>query len=168
MKSLPQTVLLLALVLWAGNCFGSTADDVRCREINFSKSAENKDAVAFSTFLDPDARFVGNKVSHGIEEILAAWSSLLSAGGPDIKWRPQFVEVLEDGSLVLTRGPFRVITTDEDGRPVERWGTFNSVWRKGEDGQWRVVFDAGSPAATEPSEAQKKILETDCATPTAR
>ena len=84
--------------------------------------------------------------------------------GPTIRWRPQFVEVLEDGELALTRGPFRVLTQDEDGNEVQRWGTFNSVWRLQPDGGWRVVFDAGSPAAEPPADDVIALLdvEHDC------
>ena len=44
---------------------------------------------------------------------------------------------------------------------VESWGTFNSVWRVNDDGQWRVVFDAGSPAASAPDDETKALLEAD-------
>lgn len=146
---------------------GSTAaadveDDVRCREISFSLAAEERDADAFSAFIDPDARFVGSSVMHGVEQIVAAWSVFFADDGPSIKWRPQFVEVLEDGTLALTRGPYHVRSSDEDGDPVDSWGTFNSVWRLRDDGQWRVVFDAGSPSSEPPTDEQKEILESTC------
>ena len=85
----------------------------------------------------------------------------LTPDGPAIKWRPQFVEVLDNGTLALSRGPYRVIAQDADGKAVESWGTFNSVWRLNDDGQWRVVFDAGSPAATAPDAATKALLDAD-------
>jgi len=145
----------------------ATADllhDVRCREIGFSKSAERHDLVAFRSFIDADARFVGSSVSKGVDSITEAWSVFFTAGGPTITWRPQLVEVLEDGELALSRGPYRVFATDPDGKLIENWGTFNSVWRLNEDGEWRVVFDAGSPAASEPDDATKALLdaEDDC------
>ncbi len=76
-----------------------------------------------------------------------------------IKWRPQFVEVLEDGSLALTRGPYRLIVTDENGEQTEHWGTFNSVWRLQPDGSWKVVFDAGSNPTETPSDEVKALLD---------
>ena len=83
------------------------------------------------------------------------------ADGPRIKWRPRFVEVLEDGGLALTRGPYRLISTGPEGEEIERWGTFNSVWRLGDDGEWRVVFDAGSPAADAPDDETRALLEAE-------
>jgi ketosteroid isomerase-like protein len=156
-------------IIGLGAIYGAVAsasptDDVRCREIAFSLSAEHGDAKAFTAFIDPDARFVGNSVAHGIEQISEAWKVFFADDGPSIKWRPRFVEVLEDGGLALTRGPYRMISIGEDGNPVERWGTFNSVWRLHDDGEWRVVFDAGSSSSAEPSEEEKALIESnECA-----
>ena len=38
----------------------------------------------------------------------------------------------------MTSGP----VTDPEGKPA---GSFNSIWRLENDGQWRVVFDKGCP-----------------------
>ena len=124
--------------------------------------------AAFRSFIDADARFVSNSVLRGVDDIAAAWSVFFGEDGPSIKWRPQVVEVLEDGKLALSRGPYRVTTQDADGNPVEQWGTYNSIWRLHGDSQWRVVFDAGSPAASPPDEATQALLDSidDCpATP---
>ena len=154
--------LWLVLVLVApSSVLADIADDVRCHEIGFSKAAEANDAGRFASFIDDDARFVGNSVLRGPAAITEAWSVFLQEDGPDIKWRPQFVEVLEDGKLALTRGPFRVVAQDEDGNEVERWGTFNSVWRLQTDGSWKVVFDAGSPAIEAPAEDVQALLDAD-------
>ena len=107
---------------------------------------------------------MSDRVLRGPDAITEAWAVFFSQEGPAIKWRPEIVEILEDGRLALSRGPYRVLATDEDGKPVERWGTFNSVWRMNDDGVWRVVFDAGSPAAVAPDETTRALLdaEYDC------
>jgi ketosteroid isomerase-like protein len=96
--------------------------------------------------------------------VTAAWSVFFTPEGPTIKWRPQIVEVLENGTLALSRGPYQTESTDADGNAVQSWGTFNSVWRLNEDGEWRVVFDAGSPAAGELSDEARSLLDApnDC------
>ena len=153
-----STIALLSLLATVP-ALADTADEVRCREIGFSQSVERKDMDAFRSFIDADARFVSARALRGIDAIAAAWEVFFQDDGPEITWRPQFVEVLDDGKLALTRGPYRVIATDNNGEPQARWGTFNSVWRLHADGQWRVVFDAGSPAATEPNEATRSLLD---------
>ena len=155
---------MAAFVLTANLAYADLADDVRCREIGFSQSVENQDIDAFRSYIDADARFIGAGVLRGIDQVSEAWSVFFTPEGPTIKWRPQVVEVLDNGSLALSRGPYKTTSVDADGNSVESWGTFNSVWRLNENGEWRVVFDAGSPAANEPSAETKALLdaEDDC------
>ncbi|MCP4299750.1 MAG: DUF4440 domain-containing protein [Gammaproteobacteria bacterium] len=151
--------LVAALIFVTSGAIADVSTDVFCQEIAFSQSVENKDIDSFRSFIDIDARFVGSSVDRGPDEISAAWRVFFSDDGPVIKWRPQIVEVLEEGALALTRGPYRMITKDPDGNAVEHWGTFNSIWRKNADGEWRVVFDAGNTSATPPDEKTQTLLE---------
>jgi len=159
-----KAVILIALPFVAASAIADVADDVRCAEISFSQSVENHDITAFTSFIDADARFVGSSISRGPVEVTEAWSVFFADDGPEIKWRPQFVEVLKEGDLALSRGPYRMITRDAEGKTTEHWGTFNSVWRKRADKSWKVVFDAGNVAAEAPSEEIQALLdqENDC------
>jgi len=150
----------MILVIFSGStALADLADEVRCREIGFSVSAETQNAESFASFIDSDARFVVSSVAHGPAAIAEAWGAFFADSGPSIKWRPQFVEVLEDGTLALTRGPYRMITEDENGEKTEHWGTFNSVWRLQPDGEWKVVFDAGNTAAEPPADEIQALLD---------
>ena len=154
-----KSLLLILTILISVTAQADLAEDVRCREIAFSKAAESQDAELFASFIDSDARFVGSSVDRGPQQITTAWGVFFAEDGPSIKWRPQFIEVLEDGMLALSRGPYRMITRDEAGNESEHWGTFNSVWRLNADGQWRVVFDAGNAAAEPPAEEIQALLD---------
>ena len=161
MKISTSLVLLLTV---ATSAIANPSNEVRCREIGFAKSVEAMDRDLFATFIDPDARFVNNKVLRAPEAIVDAWSVFFADDGPSIRWRPQFVEVLESGDLALTRGPYRIIDKNDKGEMTEGWGTFNSVWRLTADGEWFVVFDAGSFPDETPSDEQRALLdaEDDC------
>ena len=154
------TVFLL-LAASAAPALADRADEVRCREIGFSKSVETQERERFASFIDPDARFVGNKVDRSREAIAEAWAVFFTGDLPSIKWRPQFVEVLESGDLALSRGPYRIIDRNAEGEITEAWGTYNSVWRRNADGEWLIVFDAGSFPDETPSEEQRELLESD-------
>ncbi len=157
MKKMIPVVLLFV----ASAAMADLADDVRCREIGFSKSIETRDMELFRSFLDDDARFVGGSVRRGPDEIVAGWRTYEPDDGPMLKWRPHIVEVLEDGKLALSRGPYKYTEKNEEGEEVNYWGTFNSIWRLQENGSWKVVFDAGSPAAQPPSDEQRALLNDD-------
>jgi ketosteroid isomerase-like protein len=155
------SLLSVLLALATTSAAADVADEVRCREIGFSQTVETQDLEAFREFIDADARFVGASVLRGVDDIAAAWAVFFKEDGPTIKWRPQIVEVLADGKLALSRGPYRALSPFPNGDVVEQWGTFNSIWRLNDDGEWRVVFDAGNEAAAEPDDATKALLDAD-------
>lgn len=139
---------------------GPTSEaSVGCTEARFSDAAEHRNRDRFASFLHPDARFVTGVVSRGPEQILQSWAGYFADDGPSIRWRPETVELSEAGDLALSRGPFRIVTTEPSGRRNEQWGTFISVWRLGDDGNWRVQFDTGADLGLEPSDAQRELLE---------
>jgi ketosteroid isomerase-like protein len=152
-------LIVFSMLFLSTAALSDATEEVRCQEIGFSKSVENTDLDQFRSFLDDDARFVGNSVLRGPEAVTNAWGVFFTEGGPLIKWRPQFVEVLEDGNLALTRGPYRMIVKGDDGNTTETWGTFNSVWRRQAGGEWRVVFDAGSQASEAPAAEIMALLD---------
>lgn len=157
-------LIVAASLLAAATAAADLADDVRCREIGFSQSVENQDIDAFRSFIDADARFVGAGVLRGVDQIAESWSVFFKPGLPTIKWRPQIIEVLDDRKLALSRGLYISMAANADGETVESWGTFNSIWRLNDDGVWRVVFDAGSPANGDPTEETRALLaqQDDC------
>ena len=154
---------ILAL-LFAGLTQGeATSSDVAkvvaCTEIAFSDAAESRDRGAFAAFLHPDVRFISGSVDHGPLEVLEAWSVFFDPNGPMMRWRPETVEVNAEGNLALTRGPYRMTRIDADGKSSESWGSFISVWRKGDDGRWRIQFDTGADPGMEPSDEQRQLMD---------
>ena len=154
-------MMVLLLGVLATSALADLADEVRCREVGFSMSVEHQDHELFASFIDSDARFVGSKVDRGREAISAAWGVFFEGELPSIKWRPQYIEVLESEDLALSRGPYRIINKNEEGETTEAWGTFNSVWRLSANGEWLVIFDAGSAPDETPSQEQRDLLESD-------
>jgi ketosteroid isomerase-like protein len=98
-------------------------------------------------------------VSRGRAEVAAAWSGFFKEEASKIVWRPEYTEVLSSGDLAFSRGPYRLRWNDDKGEAQESWGTFNSTWRLNADGQWRVLFDAGSASANLPSDETMALLD---------
>lgn len=158
--------LIWLICLWPALAAADAANEVRCAEILFSRAVEQGDLAAFKAAIDPDARFVGSEITRGPDAVTEAWTVFFRPEGPRIAWRPRIVEVLESGDYALSRGPYRIETTDPAGKATVSWGTFNSVWRKQTNGRWLVVFDAGGPAteaAPEDEEALFGSVAADCA-----
>lgn len=142
----------------------ASRDAVICAETGFSRAAEARDLDAFLSFVDPGARFVANDIVRGHEAIAEMWSGTFKPDGTQMRWRPNKVAVTADGKLAISRGPFRSIRTDDEGKVIESWGNYISTWRLNDDGEWKVVFDTGGDYGMTPSENDRKVLasEPDC------
>lgn len=121
-------------------------DQVRCAELAFSRSVEQRNIEAFTAFVDEDARFTGGQTLRGKQEVSEAWGVFFTADGPTIRWAPDNIEVLDSGDLALSQGPFEMRVVDEQGQERVSTGRFFSVWRRDAGGRWTVVFDGGTPA----------------------
>jgi ketosteroid isomerase-like protein len=113
--------------------------EVRARETAFARTMADRDLAAFTSFISPEAVFVGvGGTTRGPQEISAAWKRFFEGPEAPFSWRPETVEVLPSGTLGLSSGP----VFDPKG---ERIGTYNSTWRRDPDGAWRIIFDSGCP-----------------------
>ena len=111
-------------------------------ERSFAKSMADRDINAFATWLSEEAIFFTTSTPlRGKEAIIAYWSRYFESANAPFSWDPDTVEVLSSGALALSSGP----VLDPTGVLI---GIFNSIWRLEAPGQWRVVFDKGSPTPT--------------------
>jgi ketosteroid isomerase-like protein len=77
-----KNIYLLGLIFGFTMAAADPAEEVRCREIGFSKSIEARDMEAFRSYLDDDARFVGGRVRRGPDEITEGWRTYEPEDGP--------------------------------------------------------------------------------------
>jgi ketosteroid isomerase-like protein len=115
-------------------------EQVRRAETAFAKSMADRDASAFASFLAAETVFVSEgQATRGAAQVAAAWKRFFDGPRAPFSWEPETVEVLDSGTLALSSGPVR----DPSGKRI---GTFNSVWRRDANGQWKIVLDNGCPA----------------------
>ena len=113
---------------------------VASTERAFARSMAERDHGAFTAHLAEEAVFFNGdgSVLRGRQAVAEGWRPLFQGAEAPFSWEPEQVEVLASGTLALSSGPVY-------SRAGTRIGTFNSVWRREEDGHWRVVFDKGCP-----------------------
>ncbi|MEX1309028.1 MAG: DUF4440 domain-containing protein [Candidatus Sulfomarinibacteraceae bacterium] len=139
-----RVVAVLAISVWllAGPAAGgdSTPDEeLGAVEKAFAATMADRDLEAFSSFLDDEVVFfTGPTELRGRQAVVDAWAPFFEGEAPPFSWRPEVVSVLDSGALGLTSGP----VDDPEGNRV---GSFNSIWRKNKDGDWKIVFDRGCP-----------------------
>ena len=138
-----RLAFLLALAL-ASAAHAETREQltqqVRDAENGFAATMAARDHKAFATFIAEDAVFFGgDKAVRGKAAVVESWKGLYEKPAAPFSWRSESVEVLDSGQLAHSSGP----VLNAKG---ERVGTFNSIWRRGSDGDWKVVFDKGCDA----------------------
>jgi ketosteroid isomerase-like protein len=127
----------------AGAAAGAETNDelreqVRKTEIAFAKTMADRDHAAFTKFLAEDTIWLGRNVMRGSKQVAESWKPLYEGKEAPFSWEPERVEVNDSGTLGLSTGPVR----DPAGKRV---GTYNSIWRRGPDGKWTIIFDNGCP-----------------------
>lgn len=113
-------------------------------ERGFAKTMADRDHAAMAKFIADDAIFfAGKRPIRSAAEVLKAWKPFYEGTTAPFSWAPEIVEVLDTGALALSSGPVK----DETGKVT---AIFTSIWRRGADGQWKVVYDKGAPACNCP------------------
>jgi ketosteroid isomerase-like protein len=109
-------------------------------ERGFSRESVDKGmAVAFRDHLAEDAvELAAGQPVRGREAIAKALEE--APGGPrtQLEWAPEDGTV--SGDLGYTWGHYTLTTNGES-----RHGKYLSVWRRGQDGTWKVIADIGTP-----------------------
>ena len=59
--------------------------------------------------------------------------------GMVLSWEPSYAEVAESGELAFTYGVYELTVQETVHR-----GTYVSVWRKNNEGNWKLALDSGN------------------------
>ena len=151
-KPLQLTVSFLILLLLfmspiSASELSQLSQQVNKTERAFAQTMADRDFEAFKVFLDDETVFFARGESlPGKQAVADDWEPFFSDPEAPFSWEPETVAVLESGTLALSSGPVR-------NSAGEQFATFNSIWRKNEEGDWRIIFDKGyrycEPPATE-------------------
>jgi ketosteroid isomerase-like protein len=134
----------VALCVWAAPAGAQSIAEqeaqVRAAETAFAKTMADRDHAAFVSFLAEDTVFFGGQGPiRGRDAVAAAWKRFYEGPQAPFSWGPERVAVIATGGLAYSSGPVK----DPAGKNV---GTYNSTWRREQDGSWKIVLDAGCPA----------------------
>lgn len=130
------------------------AETSRCavwqRELSFAASVDRHDEKAFADHIDSDAVFAANTPhpQRGRAAIVKQWKSLLEGKSMRVRWYPAWVVQAGDPSTVLSSGPALLENLAPNANPRYTLIAFSTVWHRGSDGVWRVMFDGGDEGRT--------------------
>jgi len=143
-KNLIQISIVLLLGLFS--CGKSTSLIDECNKVletdrAFSSySQEHGMSESFYKFAAPKAVMLRDNSYPivGNEKIRALFDKKELAGNTLI-WEPEYVDVAASKDMAYTYGYYKYITPDSTYR-----GSYISIWKKNNGGNWEYVFDAGT------------------------
>lgn len=140
--------LTVGSAVW-GDERGDLTQTLEAAELSFAASVAAKDLEAFAAHIDDQAIFIAGQVLNGKAAILDGWSGFFAAGAPRMEWHPETVVVRPDGMLGVSQGPYTLTMENPDGTESTQRGLFNSIWKRQQEGGWKIIFDSGCPPCPE-------------------
>lgn len=127
--------------------------EVWARELSFAKSVADHDAAAFAEHVEQDAAFAAENPEplRGREEITKQWGGIIQGKDVLLSWYPTRTTIGGVADIASSSGPALFEDVRPGAKQRYRLGAFHSIWHRGPDGTWRVLFDGGQEpvAATE-------------------
>jgi ketosteroid isomerase-like protein len=124
---------------------------IRAADVELDKVTAAKDKAKFLALLAPDVVTFPDKPAIGSDTMAQGWSKFFEPGdGPTLRWQPDVAEVFPSGDLGYTTGHWEFKGKDKEGKPRVGHGHYLTVWRKGQDGKWRMAVDIGTGPEPEP------------------
>ena len=164
--SLRHTFCVVLAIFFLAACAAQPAEEpavdlaaeaqaIRDASATWMQALQARDGATIDGFFAADVTTIyDGKIRQGLPAIQAAreegWTK-----NPDstITWTTTAVEVAASGDLAIERGNW---TEDPDGagEKPEEHGEYITTWKK-IDGQWKVVYDAGTTLKAEEEAAEE-------------
>ena len=77
----------------------------------------------------------------GKDAIRMAWKDELAPEAPRLTWATTLVEVARSGDIAYEYGTYESTTPSKKGAPKVEKGKYVTVWKKQDNGMWKVVAD---------------------------
>jgi uncharacterized protein (TIGR02246 family) len=127
---------------------------IRAEDAAGLKAAQARDVNgAVANYADDASWFPPNApIAKGKDAIRAGWGALLASPGLTIDWQITKLEVARSGDLAYILYVYQMSMQGPNGKPIEDHGKDMAVWKKQQDGTWKMVADTfNSDVAIAPS-----------------
>lgn len=118
--------------------YSKKIDSLVVQEKAFAKASQkNGIKAAFLQYLTEDAIIFRPAPMNGVE-IYNEYDDT----GKSLRWYPTYADVAISDDIGFTTGPW-VFSYNPENDTINIYGHYFSVWKRQENGDWRVIFDAG-------------------------
>jgi len=113
-------------------------------EARFAKDVQERGGAAFADWFADDGVALGNGAAPLIGKVAIVKSANWLPKDYQLIWTPTDAMMGPSGDMGYTWGHYEGRSKDANGNPVLTSGRYITMWRKGRDGAWKVVLDAGA------------------------
>ena len=113
-------------------------------EARFAKDVLERGGAGFAAWFAEDGVALGNGAQPLVGKVAIAKSANWDPKVYQLTWTPTDAQMGPSGDMGYTWGHFEGHSKDANGNPVTTKGRFMTIWRKGANGDWKVVLDAGA------------------------
>jgi ketosteroid isomerase-like protein len=139
-------ILITTLLI---SCSGSVnmvkeSQDLLNTDIAFARMSLDKGAAAaFEFYMTADAMVLphNSQPIYGRDDIVKGFGD--DSGAFTLEWTPEKAEVSASGDLGWTWGRYKQ-TIFKDGDDIITHGKYLNIWKKQDDGTWRLAVDMGN------------------------
>jgi ketosteroid isomerase-like protein len=144
-----NTIILLLVLICTTSCETKKKSKLELEAEVFKSEEDFKNlsqtqgiSEAFYTFADDNAviKRENDSLIYGKESIKKYYSNPKFVKA-SVTWKPDFIEVSNDGTLAYTYGKYIWTVSDSLGKKTDFRGIFHTVWKKQKDGSWKYVWD---------------------------
>jgi ketosteroid isomerase-like protein len=144
MRKFFAIALMLGLATFLAVSLAGSPDkaaELKKADQDWAKAAQAKSVEQFMSFIGDDAYACGldGKWAHGKAAIQDEWKQMLADPSFKLNWTNDSAEVAKSGDIGYTRGTFEGSQGDNKFS-----GSYATVWKKGNDGKWKVAVDIAS------------------------
>ena len=128
---------------------GPSADpsELMAADRAFAKATATKGVEGWvEAFADNGAMLpAGLPIVRGRKAIRDLMSPAFESEGFEFQWEPEEADIAASGDIGYTIGRYERTVTGPDGTSNTTTGKYVSIWKRQEDGTWKVAVDLGTP-----------------------
>jgi ketosteroid isomerase-like protein len=114
----------------------------------FARATAEKGIDGWMSFMADDAVRVaplGEKAHVGTDAVRKLDAAMFADPKRKLLWEPTDGGAFADGKHGFTTGKSKMVTKSDKGEEEVLWtGAYVTMWRKGDDGRWKVILDTGA------------------------
>jgi ketosteroid isomerase-like protein len=76
--------------------------------------------------------------------IFEVMDEAFSPGNYSLRWEPMNADVSKDGAMGYTYGKYVRTLKDSEGNVNTKEGKYTSIWKKQDNGEWKIALDMGN------------------------